>query len=560
MLLIGISAFVILEMALVSANHPSHHTGGPYPPKGWKPNGPKFETPETSVPPVVSEHSSTPPPVSPSSQTPFKEYGPPHNKPILQTEHTTIKAEVPITEPSSNSEDVEIVNELNELNRKRRQKSAKLEDVEEFDVTTNPSLTIEKKEDLSPTTRDMGTYYIYHPNGVLQKIVYSTKNDRINMEFIARLKYENVISIEDPLYTYDPSLNKFVSRLNDKNWTTFDNCQDIKLLADKLVSNYASLIETCFPLQRQNSDKQPVKWFNEDLRRMRDTLRSIKIIYNVTKNTSDKLVYEKFKKKYREAIQHTKKLRYDNFITCSHNKSKASWRLVNYELKRNIKDTHSNLDVNLVNRYFSTVAANILSSLPPNKVDTSNYLNFVNKPNVTFFLSPVTESEVTETINNLSSSECPDAFGLHIDSALSWSSHIEYLCKKISSQLFLLRQLKRFSNINTLLSVYYSLIQSQISYGILLWGNSSNSFLIFRLQKKALRIMAGVGPREHCISLFLKYNIMTVTNLYLYHSLQFIHNNIGSYVTNSIIHNYNTRNAKLLRPPRHHFYMTEKTQ
>nr|CAI5836014.1 unnamed protein product [Callosobruchus analis] len=237
-------------------------------------------------------------------------------------------------------------------------------------------------------------------------------------------------------------LNKFVSRLNDKNWTIFDNCQDINLLADKLVSNYASLIETCFPLQRQNSDKQPVKWFNEDLRRMRDTLRSIKIIYNVTKNTSDKLVYEKFKKKYREAIQHTKKLRYDNFITCSQNKSKASWRLVNYELKRNIKDTHSNLDVNLVNRYFSTVAANILSSLPPNKVDTSNYLNFVNKPNVTFFLSPVTESEVTETINNLSSSECPDAF--------------------------------------------------------------------------------------------------------------------GSYVTNSIIHNYNTRNAKLLRPPRHHLYMTEK--
>nr|CAI5835581.1 unnamed protein product [Callosobruchus analis] len=51
---------------------------------------------------------------------------------------------------------------------------------------------------------------------------------------------------------------------------------------------------------------------------------------------------------------------------------------------------------------------------------------------------------------------------------------------------------------------------------------------------------------------------MTVTNLYLYHSLQFIHNNIGSYVTNPIIHNYNTRNAKLLRPPRHHLYMTEK--
>ncbi|VEN43270.1 unnamed protein product [Callosobruchus maculatus] len=205
MLLVSISAFVILEMAFVTANHPSHHTGGPYPPKGWKPNGPKFETPETSVPPVGSEHSSTQPPMNPSSQTPFKEYGPPHNKPIVQTEQTTIKAEESTTESSSESEEVEIVNDLNELKRKRRQKSARLEDVEEFDVTTNLPLAMNKNEGVSPTTKDMGTYYIYHPNGVLQKIVYSTKNDRINMEFIARLKYENVISIEDPLYTYDPS-------------------------------------------------------------------------------------------------------------------------------------------------------------------------------------------------------------------------------------------------------------------------------------------------------------------------------------------------------------------
>lgn len=53
-----------------------------------------------------------------------------------------------------------------------------------------------------------GTYYIYHPSGLLQKIVYATKNDVENMGFTARLRYQDVEPIREPIYTYDP--NTFV--------------------------------------------------------------------------------------------------------------------------------------------------------------------------------------------------------------------------------------------------------------------------------------------------------------------------------------------------------------
>lgn len=55
---------------------------------------------------------------------------------------------------------------------------------------------------------EKGIYYIYHPNGLLQKVVYATKQDTENMAYFAQVNYENVEPILEPIYTYDP--NTFV--------------------------------------------------------------------------------------------------------------------------------------------------------------------------------------------------------------------------------------------------------------------------------------------------------------------------------------------------------------
>ncbi|KAF7279963.1 hypothetical protein GWI33_006529 [Rhynchophorus ferrugineus] len=52
--------------------------------------------------------------------------------------------------------------------------------------------------------RDNGEYYIYHPTGLLQRVLYSTEDNPEKMAFSARLKYENVEPISGPIYTYDP--------------------------------------------------------------------------------------------------------------------------------------------------------------------------------------------------------------------------------------------------------------------------------------------------------------------------------------------------------------------
>ena len=40
------------------------------------------------------------------------------------------------------------------------------------------------------------------------------------------------------------------------------------------------------------------------------------------------------------------------------------------------------------------------------------------------------------------------------------------------------------------------------SYGVLFWGNSPHSPIIFKMQKRLLRILVGVGYRDSCRELF----------------------------------------------------------
>jgi hypothetical protein len=56
--------------------------------------------------------------------------------------------------------------------------------------------------------------------------------------------------------------------------------------------------------------------------------------------------------------------------------------------------------------------------------------------------------------------------------------------------------------------VYCSYFHSIMSYGIIFWRNSGHRNLIFRLRKKAVRIMMGLRGRESCRKHFKELNIL----------------------------------------------------
>lgn len=62
----------------------------------------------------------------------------------------------------------------------------------------------DRENDALEGLKEEAVYYIYHPEGLLQRIVYLARDDPQNMAFTAQFKYENVEPIKDPIYTYNP--------------------------------------------------------------------------------------------------------------------------------------------------------------------------------------------------------------------------------------------------------------------------------------------------------------------------------------------------------------------
>ena len=107
--------------------------------------------------------------------------------------------------------------------------------------------------------------------------------------------------------------------------------------------------------------------------------------------------------------------------------------------------------------------------------------------------------------------------GLIIDKNLQWTEHISQMCKKLSKINFALRILKTCSGTVTLKSVYFAHFQSILMYGIEFFGQAPQYLLnrVFKLQKQAIRILAGVGPIDSCRGLFEKIKILPLAALYL---------------------------------------------
>ena len=81
---------------------------------------------------------------------------------------------------------------------------------------------------------------------------------------------------------------------------------------------------------------------------------------------------------------------------------------------------------------------------------------------------------------------------VEIDSKLSWSNHIDGLCKKLSSQFYILRRLKQILPTDNNNCVYYGIFQNIIDYCIIVWGSAAQKHLckIQKLQNRAARLLA----------------------------------------------------------------------
>jgi len=105
--------------------------------------------------------------------------------------------------------------------------------------------------------------------------------------------------------------------------------------------------------------------------------------------------------------------------------------------------------------------------------------------------------------------------GIQIDNHLTWRNHIDQIIPKLSIACYMVRHMYHICNNDVLRSIYFPYFHSIASYGIILWGNSSNSRNIFTLQKRIIRIMMSAHPRTSCRELLKKLDFNNPTPIYI---------------------------------------------
>ena len=144
--------------------------------------------------------------------------------------------------------------------------------------------------------------------------------------------------------------------------------------------------------------------------------------------------------------------------------------------------------------------------------------------------------------------------GIHLDSHLHWKYHIHELSMKLSRATGMLSKIRHYVSYNTLISIYYAIFSSHMTYGCQIWGQKGNANRnkISILQNKMLKRIHFKPNDETVNPLYHKSNILKFNDYVILQNFLFAydhsHNtlplslqNIFIPVTN--IHEHNTRNA-----------------
>ena len=113
--------------------------------------------------------------------------------------------------------------------------------------------------------------------------------------------------------------------------------------------------------------------------------------------------------------------------------------------------------------------------------------------------------------------------GLIIDNKLNWTSHIRFLCKRLSQNIFLLSRLRHYVDTNALRMFFFAHCVSHINYASTIWCNAAEAHIkqLNSLHRRAVKLLF-FPPREYIMETFEQLNILPL-------HLQF-HYNVGVYM------------------------------
>ena len=115
--------------------------------------------------------------------------------------------------------------------------------------------------------------------------------------------------------------------------------------------------------------------------------------------------------------------------------------------------------------------------------------------------------------------------GLLLDENLSWKYHLSQLSKKLSRTCGILLKIRNYLPTKILRCIYNSLLMSFLQYGMVVWGQTFNSYIepLFNLRKKAIRTISHQTVLSYSLPLFKGLHLLRVSDIFKFKLLTFVY-------------------------------------
>ena len=165
--------------------------------------------------------------------------------------------------------------------------------------------------------------------------------------------------------------------------------------------------------------------------------------------------------------------------------------------------------------------------------------------------------QITVNNTNISSHNTGKFLGVTLDSKLTFSVHIDHVCKKVAKSAGILYKLQKYLPTQSLINLYYTFIYPHLLYCNIAWGSAAQTNLeqLFILQKKCIRTINKAPYNSHTNRFFHSNKILKLTDINKLKIACYMYSNPTTIY--DATHNYNTRYRDNLTP---HFQRTRLTQ
>lgn len=170
----------------------------------------------------------------------------------------------------------------------------------------------------------------------------------------------------------------------------------------------------------------------------------------------------------------------------------------------------------------------------------------------------VTPESISINNTNIHTSTATSFLGIIIDETLDWGCHLDSICGRLGGVCYSLKVLKKYVNPIILKVVYHANFESILRYGIIFFGGCSDMQRAFVMQKRALRTMLGLGPRQSCRGRFRSSGVLSLHAVYIQECLLYIFRHSETFQGNLSTHSYDVRTRKY-NYPLHRLNVTEKS-